>query len=57
MFLASSVRASEEQFPHLYQMMLDGCYILDLPTVPELYISQDPIVQRDGARARTSRSS
>ena len=40
-FLASSVRASEQQFPDLYQMMLDGCYILDLPTVPELFVSQN----------------
>ena len=24
--------------------MLDGCYILDLPTVPELFISQNPLV-------------
>ena len=44
MFLASSVRASEQQFPQLYQSLLDGCYILDLPTVPELFISQDPTV-------------
>jgi Zn-dependent protease with chaperone function len=44
MFLASSVRASPDQFPDLYQAMLDGCYILDLPRVPELYISQSPIV-------------
>ncbi|HTS98625.1 MAG TPA: M48 family metallopeptidase [Streptosporangiaceae bacterium] len=44
MFLASSVRASEQQFPALYQAMLDGCYILDLPTVPELFISQNPLV-------------
>jgi Zn-dependent protease with chaperone function len=44
MFLASAVRASQEQFPDLYQAMLDGCYILDLPRVPELYISQDPQV-------------
>jgi Zn-dependent protease with chaperone function len=44
MFLASSVRASEEQFPDLYHAMLDGCYVLDLPTVPELYISQNPLV-------------
>jgi Zn-dependent protease with chaperone function len=44
MFLASSVRASEQQFPGLYQSLLDGCYILDLPTVPELFISQDPMV-------------
>ncbi len=45
MFLASSVRASEEQFPSLYHDLLDGCYILDLPKVPELFISQDPMVQ------------
>jgi Zn-dependent protease with chaperone function len=44
MYLASSVRASEEQFPELYHLMLDGCYVLDLPTVPELFISQDPTV-------------
>jgi Zn-dependent protease with chaperone function len=43
-FLASSVRASEQQFPDVYQMMLDGCYILDLPTVPELFITQTPLV-------------
>jgi len=44
MFLASAVRANEQQFPQLYQMLLDGCYILDLPVVPELYISQNPLV-------------
>jgi len=44
MFLAGSVRASEQQFPQLYQTLLDGAYILDLPRVPELYISQDPTV-------------
>ena len=43
-FLASSVRASQEQFPDLYQAMLDGCYILDMPQVPELYITQTPMV-------------
>ncbi len=44
LFLASSVRASDQQFPHLYQMMLDGAYVLDLPRVPELYIWQNPEV-------------
>jgi Zn-dependent protease with chaperone function len=44
MFLASGVKASQEQFPQLYQTMLDGAYILDLPTVPELFITQDPTV-------------
>ncbi len=44
MFLASAVRCSEDQFPGLYHDLLDGCYILDLPKVPELYVSQDPMV-------------
>ncbi len=44
MFLASGVKASQEQFPQLYQSMLDGAYVLDLPTVPELFISQNPAV-------------
>jgi Zn-dependent protease with chaperone function len=44
MFLASSVRASEQQFPHLYQMLLDGAYVLDMPKVPELFITQNPLV-------------
>jgi Zn-dependent protease with chaperone function len=43
-FLASAVRASEQQFPDLYKTMLDGCYILDLPKVPELFVNQDPQV-------------
>jgi Zn-dependent protease with chaperone function len=43
-YLASSVRASEQQFPDLYQMLLDGCYVLDMPRVPELFIVQDPTV-------------
>jgi Zn-dependent protease with chaperone function len=42
LFLASSVRASNEQFPALYELLLDGASILDLPVVPELFISQDP---------------
>jgi Zn-dependent protease with chaperone function len=44
MFLASSVRANEHQFPHIYETLRDGAYILDLPTVPELYIWQNPMV-------------
>jgi Zn-dependent protease with chaperone function len=43
LFLASSVRASEEQFPNLYHDLLDGCYVLDLPVVPELFIMQHPL--------------
>jgi Zn-dependent protease with chaperone function len=43
LFLASSVRSSQEQFPHLHELLLDGSSILDLPEVPELYITQDPM--------------
>jgi Zn-dependent protease with chaperone function len=43
-YLASSVRVSETQFPHIYEMLRDGAYILDLPTVPELFIAQEPDV-------------
>src|SRR6266498_4532241 len=43
-FLASGVKASQDQFPQLYQMLLDGSYVLDLPSVPELFIRQDPLV-------------
>jgi Zn-dependent protease with chaperone function len=43
-FLASSVRVSERQFPHIYEMLRDGCYILDIDNVPELFITQMPIV-------------
>jgi Zn-dependent protease with chaperone function len=43
LFLASSVRASQEQFPHLHELLLDGSSVMDLPEVPELYISQNPL--------------
>jgi Zn-dependent protease with chaperone function len=42
LFLASSVRSSQEQFPHLHELLLDGSAVLDLPAVPELFIYQDP---------------
>src|SRR6266487_1993289 len=45
MFLASGVRVSERQFPQIHDMVRDGAYVLDLPTVPELFISQNPLVQ------------
>src|SRR5580698_11515120 len=44
MFLASSVRVSADQFSDLHQALLDGCYIMDMPRVPELYVSQNPLV-------------
>ena len=43
-FLSGAVRVSERQFPHIYEMVRDGSYILDLPEVPECYVTQSPIV-------------
>jgi Zn-dependent protease with chaperone function len=42
LFLASAVRVSAEQFADLHELVLDGSAILDLPEVPELYVTQDP---------------
>ena len=40
--LASSVRISEKQLPHLHQLLLDACRVLDLEP-PEMYIQQNPV--------------
>jgi Zn-dependent protease with chaperone function len=43
-FLASGVKVSDRQFPHIHEMLRDGAYILDMETVPELFIVQAPMV-------------
>lgn len=43
MFLASSVRAGDDQFHELHDLLRDSAYLLDLPELPELYVTQDPI--------------
>ncbi len=43
-FLASGVKVSERQFPHIYEMLRDGAYVLDMDTVPELFVTQNPLV-------------
>ncbi|MEU3311735.1 M48 family metallopeptidase [Streptomyces sp. NPDC048387] len=42
LFLSDSVRVGETQFPHLYEMLRDACFILDLEKVPLMYVQQDP---------------
>lgn len=42
--LASSVRVTERQFPRLYRLLGEACMILDAPDVPELYVSQSPLL-------------
>jgi hypothetical protein len=38
--LSSAVKVSSQQLPHLYELLVEACDILDLPTssVPELYV-------------------
>jgi Zn-dependent protease with chaperone function len=43
-YLAGSVKVSERQFPHIYTLVRDGSYILDLPDVPEVFVTQNPEV-------------
>ena len=43
-FLASGVKVSERQFPHIHEMLRDGAYVLDMDTVPELFVVQTPLV-------------
>lgn len=43
-YLAGSVKASERQFPHIYALVRDGSYILDLPEVPDVFVTQNPEV-------------
>jgi len=44
LFLATAVRASERQFPELYDMVRDASWILDLERPPALYVTQNPEV-------------
>ncbi len=43
-FKANAVRVSEAQYPWIHERLLRVCEILDLEKVPELYVSQTPIV-------------
>lgn len=42
LFLASAVRVDETQLPHLHELRVEGARILDLPEIPELYVTANP---------------
>lgn len=44
MFLSSAVRVGPNQRPDLHNLLKDVCKVLDLETIPELYITQSPQV-------------
>src|SRR4051794_25846551 len=41
--LASSVRVDDRQFPDIHRLVQDGASILDLPEVPETFVSNSPV--------------
>ncbi len=43
-YLAGAVKVSERQFPHIYALVRDGSYILDLKDVPDVFVIQSPQV-------------
>src|SRR5581483_7015576 len=43
MYLASTVRVDERQFPDVHALVVDGGRILDLPTLPETFVVLDPM--------------
>ncbi|MDH3427468.1 MAG: M48 family metallopeptidase [Gemmatimonadota bacterium] len=43
-FKANAVRVSEKQYSWIHQRTLRVCEVLDLETIPEVYVSQTPIV-------------
>lgn len=44
LFLGSAVRVSEKQFPEIHALNLEACRVLDAPEVPELFVTQNPIL-------------
>ena len=43
-FKANAVRVSEKQYPWVHERTLRVCEIMDLKEIPEVYVSQTPIV-------------
>jgi len=42
MFLGSAVRVDESQFRDIHDLLRDAAYTLDMPEIPELYVTLDP---------------
>ncbi|MDP5016585.1 MAG: peptidase M48, partial [Dolichospermum sp.] len=36
--IASEIRVTPRNFPQLYQPLLEACQVLDITTIPELYL-------------------
>ncbi|GGN48376.1 peptidase M48 [Actinoplanes campanulatus] len=42
MFLAGGIRVDHRQYPRVYQRFTEAAAALDVPDLPELYVTQDP---------------
>jgi Zn-dependent protease with chaperone function len=51
-FLGSSVRVSERQFPKLHALLDETCRVLDLGDRPELYVTQNPMLNAGAVGVR-----
>lgn len=43
-FKANAVRVSEKQYPWIHQRLLRVCAVMDVEKVPDVYVSQTPVV-------------
>jgi Zn-dependent protease with chaperone function len=43
-YLAGSIRVDHRQYPRVYQIFADAASTLDVAELPELYVTQDPII-------------
>ncbi|MEV6848713.1 M48 family metallopeptidase [Actinoplanes sp. NPDC051411] len=43
-FLAGSIRVDHRQYPRVYQIFADAASTLDVAELPELYVTQDPVI-------------
>jgi len=57
MYLAGAVKVSERQFPHIYALVRDGAYILDLPRCARRSSSCRTTIRTRWRSAGTGRSS
>ncbi len=44
LYLSSSVRVTDKQFPRLHKLLLECCKILDVKDIPEMYVTQNPML-------------
>ncbi len=43
LYLATAIRVSPRQFPHIHQLLNECATTLDLQPIPELYVQRDPV--------------